>query len=150
MDDTATDTDPTASQRRRKALRFLRQLAIKRSILPPSLFLNNLKREGGNGVLRAVGGGAFAVSFVSSVLRGSFLMSLNVRTSTRIAFRVQSFVSVSCVCLLQPRHSENAKNYTKYLFSWLIVNTSAKGVFRNFIHRSLFGDSLTTQIFSLS
>lgn len=70
MDDTATDTDPaTASRCRRKALRFLRQSAIKRSILPPSLFLNNLKREGTNGVQHAVGGGAFAVSFVSSVFR---------------------------------------------------------------------------------
>lgn len=59
MDDTATDTDPATSSRcRRKALRFLRQLAIKRSILPPSLFLNNLKREDSNG--HAVGGGAFA------------------------------------------------------------------------------------------
>ena len=69
MDDTATDTDLTASQCRRRALQFLRQLAIKRSILPPSLFLNNLKREGINGVRRAVGGGAYAVSFVSLVLR---------------------------------------------------------------------------------
>jgi len=73
MDDTATDTDPaTTSRCRRKALRFLRQLAIKRSILPPSLFLNNLKREGSNGVQHAVGGGAFAVNFISSVLRGCF------------------------------------------------------------------------------
>ena len=73
MEDTATDTDSaTASRCRRKALRFLRQLAIKRSILPPSLFLNNLKREGSVGVQHAVGGGAFAVSFVSSVLRGRF------------------------------------------------------------------------------
>ena len=73
MDDTATDADPaTTSRCRRKALRFLRQLAIKRSILPPSLFLNNLKREGSNGVQQVVGGGAFAVSFISSVLRGRF------------------------------------------------------------------------------
>ena len=70
MDDTATDTEPaTASRCRRKGLRFLRQLAIKRSILPPSLLLNNLKREG---MQYAVGGGAFAVSFVSSVLWGRF------------------------------------------------------------------------------
>ncbi|EDR05649.1 uncharacterized protein LACBIDRAFT_294799 [Laccaria bicolor S238N-H82] len=61
MDDTTTDTNPaTASRCRRKALRFLRQLATKRSILPPSLFLNNLKREGSSGVQHAVGGGAFA------------------------------------------------------------------------------------------
>ena len=73
MDDTATDTDSaTASRCRRNALRFLRQLATKRSILPPSLFLNNLKREGSNGVRHAVGRGAFAVSFVLSVLRGRF------------------------------------------------------------------------------
>ena len=112
MDDTATDTDPAASRCRHKALQFLRQLALKRSILPPSLFLNNLKRDGSNGKWHAVGGGAFAVSCVID-LAGSFLMSLNVRTSTRIAFRADFFVFVSCVCLSPPRHSENAKNYTE-------------------------------------
>ena len=67
MDDTATDP-ATASRCRRKALRFLRQLVIKRSILPPSLFLNNLKRESSNGVQHAVAGGTFAVKTVSSVI----------------------------------------------------------------------------------
>ena len=45
---------------------------MKRSILPPSLFLNSLNREGSSGEQHAVGGGASAVRTVLSILRVVF------------------------------------------------------------------------------
>ena len=152
MDDTATDTNPaTASRCRRNGLRFLRQLATKRSILPPSLFLHNLKRECSNGVRRAVRDGTFVVSFVSSVLRGGFSwvsMSGHLQGS-------HSWYSFLFPCLAYVYHSRDTRRTRKaiqsnFLDGWSLFNTSAQNVFRNFVQRSLFGNNLSTQISSLS